>query len=442
MTETQVRKPNALVRILLCILIIAAGIVTMRVLRSMKQPPREAAQKEPVLKVRTRVMQPRDEQVLIQGFGEARAVDTVALSSEVSGRVVEIHPRLEAGEIVRKGELLLSVDPETYQSALDQAQAARSQRELAVKRLEKQAVLDRKRRETLARNLELAQAEFQRKQDLFLKNRVGTRSGVEQAEQAYNSVRDQLDLLDRQLAVYPLQIRENRSALASAAAAVETARIHLERCWITAPFTGRISRVSVEKGVYTAPGMHVVTLVDDSLLEIRVPLDSRDVKSWLAFEPGAASPGLAWFSKVRPVTVEIRWTEDPKGMVWQGHLHRAVAFDSDTRTVTVAVRITAADAQAHQGFPLVEGMFCRVTIPGKTMADVMVLPRWAVTFENKVYVAQEGRLTTRTVIVAREQNGRAYVTEGILPGDQVIVTRLVDPLENALLEIQPDGEAP
>ena len=73
--------------------------------------------------------------------------------------------------------------------------------------------------------------------------------------------------------------------------------------------------------------------------------------------------------------------------------------------------------------------------PGKIMPGVVALPRWAVSFENTVYVARGNRLKTVPVRVARIQGEEAFIAEGLQEGEQVIVTRLVDPLENALLTI-------
>ena len=81
-------------------------------------------------------------------------------------------------------------------------------------------------------------------------------------------------------------------------------------------------------------------------------------------------------------------------------------------------------------------MFCSVQIPGKQLENVFRLPRWAVTFDNTVYVANaDNRLQTGPVTVARTEGETVYVSKGLSVGDSVITTRLIDPLENALLEV-------
>ena len=87
------------------------------------------------------------------------------------------------------------------------------------------------------------------------------------------------------------------------------------------------------------------------------------------------------------------------------------------------------------GLPLVEGMFCCVDIPGKTLKNIYRLPSWAVSYKNTVYKIQDGRLKTVPVKVARVEGDTAIVSDGLQPGDMVVSTRLADPLENILLEV-------
>jgi len=72
-------------------------------LKAMKVPPREAVRPEQAIRVETLMAQPRDVDVLIQGFGEVRCLNTLNMAPEVSGKIVAIHPRLEVGRLLNKG---------------------------------------------------------------------------------------------------------------------------------------------------------------------------------------------------------------------------------------------------------------------------------------------------------------------------------------------------
>ena len=93
------------------------------------------------------------------------------------------------------------------------------------------------------------------------------------------------------------------------------------------------------------------------------------------------------------------------------------------------------EQNSGKGIPLVDGMFCRVTIPGMTFDQVVVLPRHAVSFENTVYVSKDNRLQTRPVKVGRLEQEQAVVIEGLSPGEIVVTTRLEQPLEKTLLSV-------
>ena len=433
------KKHHLIIRIALCATILLIGAGGFIALAGLKKPPAEIDRAERQLKVKVMEVKPKTVSVTITGYGEVRPLNAVKISAEVGGQVTAVHPRLEVGEVISRDALLLEIDPRDYQAAVAQSQAEVNQWNSVSDRLKKQFTIDAERLKTLERNRDLAKAEYDRVNNLFRQHSVGTRSGVEKAEQAYNVALDQADQMAQSVALYPIRIKEALSSRNGAKARLAKARANLQRCRIQAPFDGRITQASVEMGQYVAPGQVLITLADDTMLEIQVPLDSRDVRNWLRFKASDPEPAGAWFGHPEAVTCNIRWTEDKQGHDWKGTLHRVVAFDQKTRTVTVAVRVDAAAAKCEQsGLPLVAGMFCEVSIPGRNLESAIEVPRAAVSYKNTVFTVNGGRLKTMTIEVARVENDFAYITDGLKEGDKVITTRLVDPLENTLLQILTD----
>lgn len=435
--NTSNLKLGILKGVIIAGLVLFAGIMGMVSLASLKKPPAEAVNGERPIYVAVTKAAPADIPVQITGYGEVKALNVVALSPEIPGAVTELHPRLESGEVIKKSELLYKIDHVNYISARNEARALVSQLANALERIKKQYEIDIERLKTIERSRKLAKAEFERVRDLFEIDSVGTQSGVDRAEQALNTVSDQADQMAQAVSLYPIRIKEAESGLDSAKARLSLAEANLKRCEVRAPFDGRVKSVALEKGQYVSPGQQVLVLADDSVLEIHVPLDSREVRSWLRFRNSEQTHNGSWFSRLVPVVCKIRWTEMNDSNNWEGHLHRVVAFDPKTRTITVAIRIEAQKARKSgtESLPIVEGMFCAVTIPGRLMKKVVSLPRWSVSFDNTVYVAKENRLKTLPVNVVRSQGDFAYVDKGLKSGDLVITTRLIDPLENALLQI-------
>jgi len=412
---------------------VLVGFGGMRTLLALKEEPAAVETNVTPLPVEVIEVAPENLIAVMDGHGEVRTRDTVTVAVEVAGRVDRVHPSLEVGEVVPEGEVLFEIDRRTYAAHAAEAEAAVDQAQSTIERLRAEYGEDRARLATLERSEDLARAEFERLRQLFEADQVGTRSAVDAAERNYNAARDQADLLRQALTVYPNRIKEAESALASAQARLDLARINLERTRLTAPFNARVKYVDLEVGQYVAPGTTVLTLADDSVLEIPVALDSRDAQQWMRFTSGAPAPGKAWFPTPEPVDAEIRWTEEMNGHRWRGRVDRVEQFDPDTRMLTVVVRVEGRGvwSQNGGGLPLVEGMFCQVTIPGKPLEAVYALPPWAVSFENQVRLARDGRLATVDVVVARAQDGLVYVRDGLRPGDRVIVNRLALPIEGA-----------
>jgi len=429
--------PRAIsVRLVTCIILLLVGILGMTALAGFKEAPAEIKYKEPSLRVHTITAKSEDVQVRIMSYGEVRPLDVVSIAPEIPGRISHVHPKLETGEVIGKNEILFKIDPCDYRAICEQARAQVEQCENAISTLQIQQLADLKRLKAIERNRELAKLHLDRMQNLCETHGVVAQSQVESAEQIYNSASELHDQLAQAVELHPIQFKDANDSLASARAELHMAEANLERCVVRAPYDGRVKDVSVEAGQYVLPGLHVVTLANDAILEIHVPIDSRDAQQWLRFKGDASQENTVRFNDLEKVPCRIRWTEDQSGDYWEGRLHRIVKFEQQTRTLVVAVRIDAREALSGGAgkLPLVEGMFCNVEILGTIIPHVFRLPREAVSFENTVYVAENNRLKTVPVQVARIEGLHAIVCAGLENGDLIITTRLVDPLENCLLE--------
>ena len=429
--------------VLVCISLLIIGMCGLTAFAALKEAPAEVGYQEPSLRVQAIAAKQEDIQVHIVGYGEVKPLNIVFITPEIPGKIVSVHPRLEPGEVIAKGDILFKIDPRNYEAACKQARAKVKQCGNAISQLQIQLIADLERLKTLKRNRELAQLQLDRMQELFTQHGVAAQSQVEAAEQALNSIADLVIQLARAVELYPIQIKDANNNLASARAELQIAEANLERCVVRTTFDARIKDASVEAEQYVVPGLEAITLANDSVLEIHAPLDSRDMQKWLSFASDNSPHRTAWFNGLEHVPCTIRWTEAPENHTWTGQLHRVVKFERQTRTLTVAIRIKADSALSDDPhrLPLVEGMFCTVEIPGRILEDAFQLPAWAVSFENTVFIAKDNRLKTVPVSVSRREGERTLVADGLEEGDLVITTRLVDPLENSLLEIIPNDSA-
>lgn len=418
-----------------CVLVLAIGIGALLGLSLLREEPAVSEPEPQATRVEVIEVAPEDRPVTVTGFGTVRPLDIVTITPEVSGRIVEKHPRLEIGEVIPEGETLFVIDKRQYQALVEEARANIKMLEANAQTLRIKQASDRERLKTLERTRDLAKADFERMRNLFEEDRVGAKVKVELAEQAFNQAQDRVDQMKQALKVYPQNLKEIESNLESAEAGLEVALLNLERTEVTAPFDARVKSQKIEVGQNVAPGAPVATLADDSMLEITVPLDSREARNWLRFEEPRQTE-TAWFAPLKQVPCEILWTEDEQRL-WTGTLDRVQHVDEQTRTVTVAVRIGAENALSKDDdpTPLVEGMFCEVRIPGKVMEEVYRVPREAINFDGTIYLARNGRLETTHVDIVHEHENDAFLSSGLAPGDLVILTQLVNPFEGAPLDV-------
>jgi len=419
------------------------AIVTVCLLKTGGQQAEAVVPTEKATAVTAITAQPEDVPVVVRGYGEAHVLKEVRVAAEVSGKVVETHPDLLVGGIIPEGEVLFAIDPRPFEAQVADAQALISQREAEIARLKAEEANERQRLGTLERSVALAKAQLERYKRLCDEG-IGSSASVDDAEQNHISFREQMDASRRALALFPSRVAEAESALASAQAKLNLAEIALANTCVVAPFTARVKASSVQPDQFVTAGSTALLLADDSVLEIAVPVNSQEARKWLRFRDTTAAPGAAWFAEPERATCRIRWTEETNGHTWQGVLDRVEAYDEQSRTLTVAVRVEGAQAVSNEpdGLPLVEGMFCEVAIPGRTIQGVYRLAPSAVSLDDVVHVAVDNRLKTVPVEIVRRQDDHICVSGGLHPGDVVITTRLVNAVENMLVDAALDDEAP
>jgi len=398
------------------------------------EKPQQTDPPEPSLSVRVSPATPETVTATIRGFGVAQPLREATLSAEVPGRVVEMPRLLQEGDRVRTGDILLKLDDRDFVAAVGEASAALAQVAAAVEGLRIQEISDRDRQTLALRSRDLARAEFERVQRLFQEDNIGSASLVDASEQAFTQAAAQLTLLDQALALYPSRLQELEASKLAMQARLERAKTQLERTALTAPFDGRLTKASAEVGDQVVPGQPLFAIADLNTLEIRVPLELSEVRRWLPLERVENDDGPAWFPAVPHLPVRVVWREGSQELSWKGSLHRIINLDATTRSVHVAVRVEGPDTlDPESALPLTAGMFCRVEIPGRELENIFSLPRASVTFDARVYVADENnRLRSRKVEILRAEGERVYV-RGLAPGENVITTRLIAPLEGTLL---------
>ena len=216
---------------------------------------------------------------------------------------------------------------------------------------------------------------------------------------------------------------------------------------MTAEFDLQVREGGLEKGDWLNAGQKAAVIEDISAVELAMAVPMDDL-SWLQRDnPGTPNSRSEWAKLVvgREARVERR-LPDGTWRVWQGEVVRVGAnLSEQTRMARLYIRVSEplTSTPTSSPMPLLPGMFCRVSVQGRTLKDVVVLPRKALQSDGQVYLADKGdKLVKRTVTVALIQGDQAILTSGLENGDRVIVTAVPKTPDVSPLMVRKPTESP
>lgn len=295
----------------------------------------------------------------IEATGSVEAEDWVQVAAQVEGVLGPL--AFNEGDRVSTTTALVAVDPERYRMAVAQ----------------KSAALDR------------ALAELSDKQAGLVK-----RKALREKEPGW--------VPEEEITTWEAQVAQRNAEVAEARAALDLAKLDLERATIRPPIEGVIEKREATPGQYVKPGTVVASIVRTQPIRIRFSL--REAES------GFVQPG-------NPIefTVPAYPSEVFRGEIF----FVARSADPSTRRVEVMARNANADERLKPGF------FAQVSIERGTNADAILLPESALfaTEDGFVgWVVEDGKARKRVVrIGVQTADGRTEVKEGIRAGETVVI---------------------
>jgi RND family efflux transporter MFP subunit len=373
---------------LIGVAILAVGVVGLVLLVSLRpDPPREERQQlAPV--VQTVVAESVEGPVTVSGNGGVAPRRQVSLSAEVAGRIVLVSPRFVAGGRFEAGELLVQLDTTDYVNAVAMARAEWTARRVDAIMAREEAAVARQEWERL------------QQRDPEVETPEGGELGV--------------------MAFREPQVAMADAAVAAAQARLDDALARLERTRIRAPFDGQVVQPQADLGQVVGPGVLLARFQSTDRAEIAVALRQEALD---LLGPGAG----------RGARVRLTDPARESGAAWEGRVLRSEGIiDQATRTVRVVVGV---DDPLAQDPPLLAGAFLRADIAGRDASGAVRIPRQALREENHVWVQDGDRLSIRTVRVLAEDDQSVLVTEGLAPGDAVIISSLSVVTEGMVIRV-------
>jgi membrane fusion protein, multidrug efflux system len=329
----------------------------------------------------------RDVPRYLDEIGRNMAFESVSVTPQVAGLITE--RRFQDGENLKKGQLLFVIDPRPYQAQLDAAKASLQQSEAA---------------------LDLAKIQFARDQEL-----VGTRAI---SKQDYDTKKNAVDIVQAQIA--------------SAEAAIETAQINLDYCYIHSPIDGRAGARLVDVG-------NVVQANTTSLLSIQ-----RLDPIYATFTVTEVDlPKVQKEMSRGMLKALVRLPGDPETSARVGKVE---FLDNSVQNTTGTVNLRATISNPDRRFW--PGQFVDVRLVLATEIDAVLVPYQATQISQQgpfVYVVKDDDTAElRPVTLGQRQGNDVVITNGLAAGERVVLAGqlLVRPGGKVHVDTAAPGAAP
>jgi multidrug efflux pump subunit AcrA (membrane-fusion protein) len=356
-------------------------------------------------------------------WGNLRAADSWVAVAEVQGEVIWRHPDLEPGRLIPEGTEVLRIDPADYELALAQSQAdlaalAAESAQLTAEADNTGRILDLERA-----RLALAEADLTRTRTLAEQGTV-PQSRVDEAERATLLARRTVAELENAMALIPPREARIAAQVARSEAAIDRARRSLDRTVLTTPFALRVTEVNAERFQTIAPGQVVIRADGIAAAEVVAHLPIESFRRLI----GDAVAGMTLADMMRDgppslIDVTLSPLSDPT-QIWAARISRIEgALDARARTVPVVVTVDDPyeGADPPRRLPLVPNMQVQLSFTGAALPGVLSIPEAALHGDVVRIAGADDRLELRPVTAGFAQDGSVIITEGLAPGDRVVI---------------------
>lgn len=306
------------------------------------------SQKDDITVVQTEKVEKRTITQVVEATGRIQPQTQVKINAEVSGEIIELP--VEEGNIVRKGQLLVRIKPDTYTAQRDQGIANLNRTKAMLVQ-----------READYRKID---SEYKRQQELFGKGLI-SESDVESIRSAFEIAKANVDAA--------------RFDVQNAQASLSRAKEDLNKTAIYSPIDGvvtqRISKLGERvSGSSFTQGTEIMTVSDLSIMESRVEVNENDVVL-INIGDTARIDVDAYPDRLFNATVyQIANTATTRGLGTQ----------EEVTNFEVRLIIQTEEEEFRPG------MSCSAKIETETRMDVLSVPLQSVTTREKERVDKDG----------------------------------------------------
>ncbi|MDR2761719.1 MAG: HlyD family efflux transporter periplasmic adaptor subunit [Planctomycetaceae bacterium] len=377
--------------------------------------------------------------------GEVTPFRVIDIVTEIQGRVIYKSENCRLGRAVRKGEILLQVDPTDYQLEVNQLTEAVKQATANIKENKVQLENTKKDLEIAKQQIEIKKRDYERVESL-IKTNANTYSDLDVSLSNLLNTKDASQKLENQIRIYETQSDKLEIALQKEKINLQIAELNLERTNVKSPLDGVITSDSFEVNTFIQKGTSAAKILDPEQFEIQCSLYMKQIQwIWLSRSKEGLSNGYVF----APTDVTIVYEIDGEKWGWDGILQTLDGGGVDAVTRMVPCRVKVNNPKmvrllnekaipAKKPPTLFFGMYVSIVVHSKPDVELYRIPEKALLPGNKIWTATGGKLYQHDIKVATTTpDGILFYAnaESIADGDLVVVSPLANPVEGSNVNI-------
>jgi len=294
----------------------------------------------------------------------------VSLSADIAGRITSVN--VGENQVVKAGAVLFTIDPQPYQIALDQANAALASARVNVEQLKVAYGTAQVQLNADTQTLAIRQAAFDR-QNALVQQGVNSNSTLDDTKLALQAAQTAVDQAKQQVATATAALGgdpnidiDKHPAVLAALAQVENAQRNLSKTTVVAPAGGIVANVSsLNAGQFVAAGTTIATLVETDGTWVEANYKETQLSDLKVGQPAEI--------KVDAYSGAIKGTVESIGAATGSEFSLIPAQNATGNWVKVVQRIPVRIKLADASDALKTGMSATVTVDtGKSTLDKLM----------------------------------------------------------------------
>ncbi|MFM1815744.1 MAG: hypothetical protein RLZ98_2439 [Pseudomonadota bacterium] len=344
------------------------------------------------------VLTPRTVKPVLVAFGQVNAWTMLDLRAATTGPLTALSSNFRDGRLVKQGEVLFTIDPENAERRVVDAKAALAQAKSALAEAKASVAHLRSELASAEAQLLVQKRDLERKRQL-LDKKVTTEALVDQALLSVKAGEQVVIAKQNGLSAGLARIEQSVAAVERAELVLKDAQRALNDSTMKAPFSGRLTAVSVTLGRRVAQNEKLGSLIDPRSLEVSFPVRNDSYARLV----NPANPSV-----LLKLPVKVKLALGTRVAVIEGRLDRSSAVVSANQ----AGRIVYARLIDAERSPLKPGDFVTIEVEEPEIDNVAVIPALAATVDGEILVIGPGnRLETVNARVLRFQGDDLIVDQ-------------------------------